>query len=150
MPLLDLQHYMLQAVEVAARNPEAPFGCVLVDRLAREVVAQGVNASSRNPIMHGEMVAIHDYAAQGLDRWSDLTLYTTAEPCCMCIGAILWAGIEEVVFGISIAELKSLGWQQFDIAAEEIVTRSWNPRIRITGGVGQDECMQLFKRAIAD
>jgi tRNA(Arg) A34 adenosine deaminase TadA len=141
---LDHHAYMQKAIELARENPKAPFGSVLVERQTGRIVASGVNQSSANPTLHGEMAAINDYARQGKADWEALTLYTTAEPCCMCQGAILWSGIQEVVFGISISQLKALGWKQIDIPAEEVVARSWNPNVRMLGAVCAAECEQLF------
>jgi tRNA(Arg) A34 adenosine deaminase TadA len=137
---------MGQAIEVARQNPHAPFGSVLVDRRVGKVVARGVNSSSSNPTFHGEIAAINDYVQQGGNDWSELTLYTTAEPCCMCQGAFLWAGVDNVVFGISIADLKQLGWRQIDIPATEVVERSWSAGAQVVGGVRRDECLELFER----
>jgi tRNA(Arg) A34 adenosine deaminase TadA/tryptophan-rich sensory protein len=142
---VDHDAHMQKAIEVARQNPKAPFGSVLVDRRSGKVVASGVNQSSENPTLHGEMAAINDYVRQGKTDWNQLVLYTTAEPCCMCQGAILWSGIREVVFGTSISQLKSLGWRQIDIAANEVVARSWDPDVQIVGGVRAAECDQLFK-----
>ena len=50
--------------------------------------------SSGDPTLHGEIVAIRNYSSQyGNLGWEDTTLYTTGEPCPMCMGAIIWAGI---------------------------------------------------------
>lgn len=136
---------MDQAIEMGRKNPEFPFGTVLVDRRTGEIVARGVNTGWKNPTYHGEMDAINNYVEQGGSEWSHLTLYTTAEPCCMCQGAILWAGIREVVFGISIDELRQLGWNQIDISAAEVVQRSFVPEAKVTGGVRHAECMKLFE-----
>ena len=140
----DHDAHMRKAIELARKNPHAPFGSVLVERRTGKIVASGVNQSSAHPTLHGEMAAINDYARQGKADWHALTLYTTAEPCCMCQGAILWSGIQEVVFGISISQLKALGWKQIDIPAEEVVARSWNPNVRILGAVCAAECERLF------
>ena len=142
--------FMRQAIEVARQNPRAPFGSVLVDRHLGQVVASGVNASSSNPTYHGEMVAINAYVQQGGANWPRLTLYTTAEPCCMCQGAILWAGIEEVVFGVSIDDLQKLGWRQIAISAAEVIERSWDSQARVIAGVCREECLQLFEQARHD
>jgi len=73
-------------------------------------------------------------------------LYTTAEPCPMCIGAILWSGIGTVVFGTSIRFLQRRGWRQIDIRAGEVVRRSpWT--CEIAGGVLERECNALFLAA---
>jgi len=146
---LDHDAHMRSAITLAHKTPRAPFGSVLVDRQTNKIVASGVNQSSANPILHGEIAAINDYARQGKSDWNKLTLYTTAEPCCMCQGAVLWAGIREVVFGTSIAQLKTLGWKQIDITAEEVVARSWDPSVVVVAGVCAAECDQLFEGAIA-
>ena len=90
---------------------------------------------------------MNDYTRQGKTDWDHLTLYTTAEPCCMCQGAILWSGIREVVYGTSISRLKELGWRQIDIPAEEVVARSWDTKVVVVGGVRTAECDQLFEAA---
>lgn len=77
-----------------------------------------------------------------------LVLYTTAEPCPMCQAAILWTGIETVVFGTSIRSLQRLGWRQIDILAEEVVRRSPAWTCVLIGGVMEKECDALFESAI--
>ena len=77
---------MKEAIELAHQNPRAPFGSVLVDRRTGEIVARGVNDSSANPTLHGEIAAINDYALRENVDWNELTLYTTAEPCCRWSG----------------------------------------------------------------
>ena len=151
MKAADIDHakIMLVAIELAKKNPVAPFAAVLVDRRSGEIVASGVNQSSSNPTLHGEIAAINDYAAREGRDWDQLTLYTTAEPCCMCQGAILWAGIDEVVYGTSITELQRIGWRQIDIGAQEVAARSWNPELAIFGGVRASECDQLFRDAMS-
>ena len=145
---LDHDKYMRIAIELAQENPRAPFAAVLVDQKSGEIVATGLNQSSSNPTLHGEIAAINTYAQLEGDDWQELTLYTTAEPCCMCQGAILWAGIAEVVFGTSIAELRRIGWKQIDIPAHEVIARSWKPDIAVLGGVRAEECDQLFRKAL--
>ncbi|CAA9447878.1 MAG: hypothetical protein AVDCRST_MAG37-2021 [uncultured Rubrobacteraceae bacterium] len=106
---MDHERYMRRAVEVARGNLDAPFGCVIADRETGEVLAEGLNKAERNPISHGEIDAIiHLSAARPEVDWTRLVLYTTAEPCPMCSGAILWCGIPRVVFGTSIQTLKRL------------------------------------------
>jgi len=146
-PAVDHGSHMQRAIELGRQNPKAPFGCVLVDRRVDRVVASGINQSAINPTLHGEIAAVNDYVARGLSDWDQLTLYTTAEPCCMCQGAILWAGIREVVYGTSITRLRALGWRQVDLSASEIVARSWDPGVVILGGVRAAECDELFADA---
>jgi tRNA(Arg) A34 adenosine deaminase TadA len=94
------------------------------------------------------MDAIHQLvlSSPGIDG-KKLVLYTTAEPCPMCQGAILWTGIEMVVFGTSIRSLQKMGWRQIDISAEEVIRRSPSWRCTILGGVLEKECDALFTLA---
>ena len=119
------EQYMRRGIELALRNREAPFGALLVDRQTWQIVAEGRNGGRENPTWHGEIDAINRCAAESPGvTWSGLRLYTTAEPCCMCQSAILWAGIGEVVFGTSIRALNELGWSQIEIPAAEVARRT--------------------------
>ena len=111
-------------------------------------MAQGLNRCEFSPIRHGEIEAIERYATEQPEvDWSKLWLYTTAEPCCMCQGAILWAGIRRVVFGTSIRTLQELGWRQIDISAAEVVRRTPDATCELIGGVLERECDALFREA---
>ena len=138
---------MRRAIRVARGNARAPFGTLLVDIETNEVVVEGLNRSGVNPILHGEIEAINRYAELGTNRWSSLRVYTTAEPCCMCQSAIIWAGIPEVVFGTSIDKLVELGWKQFSLKAIDVAETASFARCRILGGVLAEECDRLFETA---
>ena len=143
------ERFMRRAIALAATSPSAPFAAVLVDIGSNGIVAEGINRHSENPTWHGEIDAINRCAALGQDvNWAALRLYTTAEPCCMCQGAILWAGIPEVVFGTSIRTLKGMGWKQIDISAEEVARRTPFAPCHLIGGVLEAECDMLFRRAM--
>ncbi len=145
---LDHEGHMRQAIALAARVPERPFAAVIVNRDTGAVVAEGWNRSDENPTWHGEIDAINRLvsSATGIDN-SRLVLYTTAEPCPMCQGAVLWAGIGAVVFGTSIRFLLEIGWQQIDIPAEEVVRRSPGWRCTVVAGVLEADCNELFLNA---
>jgi tRNA(Arg) A34 adenosine deaminase TadA len=145
---LDHERFMRRAIELAANVPAVPFGALIVDRRTGEIVAEGWNKSSTNPTWHGEIDAINRLAeSQAEFDGSQLVLYTTAEPCTMCQGAILWSGIETVVYGTSIRFLQSQGWRQIDILAEEVVRRSPTWKCTVIGGVLEQECNALFQAA---
>ena len=146
----DHEHYMRRAIELAANVPEFPFGALIVRRDSGEILAEGWNKSSINPTFHGEIDAINQLVLYSPRISSDqLALYTTAEPCPMCQGAILWTGIQMDVFGTSIRSLQKMGWRQIDILAEEVVRRSPGWRCTITGGVLEHDCDALFASAIS-
>jgi len=143
------EDFMQKAIEVGRTNRQHPFGAIIMDRLSDAVLAEGVNQSRSNPLWHGEIVAINNCAMQLADvNWSSLTLFTTAEPCPMCMSAILWCGFDSVVFGTSIPTLIGLGWNQINIRATEVVQRSHRPQTSVIRGVLESECDQLFRTAL--
>jgi tRNA(adenine34) deaminase len=138
------ERFMRMALD-EARQGDYAFGCVITR--GDEVIARGRNLGKTNddPTAHGEMVAIRralaDHGSAGL---RGATLYTSGEPCVMCMGAIVWCGIGRLVFAASVAQIGSL-MNQILIASGEVAARAkWNP-IKITGGVFADEAMKLFK-----
>jgi tRNA(adenine34) deaminase len=142
------EHFMRRAIELARNVPNLPFGAVIVVRESGEIVAEGWNKSSINPTWHGEIDAINQWTQTRPDiEAKRLILYTTAEPCPMCQAAILWCGIETVVFGTSIRFLQNQGWQQIDILAEEVIRRSPFRKCALIGGVLAPECDMLFLAA---
>jgi len=138
---------MKLAIAAAAHNPKAPFGAVIVNRESGELAAEGWNKSRENPVWHGEIDAMNRCAAAhpGID-WKKLALYTTAEPCPMCQSAIVWSGMQLVVFGTSIPTLVKLGWGQIDIRAAEVSAKAAFNRCKVIGGVLEKECDALFVR----
>jgi tRNA(Arg) A34 adenosine deaminase TadA len=142
------ENHMRRAIRLAENNPKYPFAAVLVDQEGK-IVGEGWNRSVHNPTWHGEMDAINKCAAAHpkID-WTRLTLYTTAEPCAMCQGAVAWAGISRVVFGSSIPFLKSLDWWAIDIRAEEVARLAAFRKCVVVGGVLEEECNKLFRAAL--
>jgi tRNA(adenine34) deaminase len=139
---------MRRAIEVARGNPDAPFGTVISDPESGEVLAEGLNKAERIPILHGEIDAILRLTETHSDiDWTRLVLYTTAEPCPMCAGAILWCGIPQVVYGTSIGTLKRLGLPQIGVSCEEVANRASSSfgHLEITSGVLEKECDALFE-----
>jgi tRNA(adenine34) deaminase len=90
------------------------------------------------------MVAIRRFLrAYGPEKLKGTTLYTSGEPCCMCMGAIVWCGISRLVFAASVDQLASkIG--QIIIGSVEVADKTPFATINITGGVLAGEAMALF------
>ena len=146
---MDHERYMRRAIQIACGNPDAPFGCVIADAETGEILAEGLNDAEKSPILHGETAAVIDLfdGRPGADP-SDLVLYTTAEPCPMCSGAILWGGIPRVVLGTRLETLKSLGCPLVDLPCEEVSRRASFDGFEVTYGVLEAECDALFEEMV--
>ena len=145
IPLAEHERFMRLAIAQGRRNPVFPFGAVIVRAADLAVMAEGVNDSGSHPILHGEIAAMNDYVRRhGNQGWGGTVLYTTAEPCPMCKGAIIWAGIGGVVYGTSIATLKQVGFDQIDIPSQAVAAAApfWNGGL--LGGVLAAETDRLF------
>lgn len=136
-----MNKYMETALQEARIGINAghggPFGCVIVKDGV--IVGKGHNEvlKRNDPTCHGEMVAIRD-ACRTLNTFdlSGCELYTTAEPCPMCFGAILWANIRKVYYGCTIADTDKLGFR------DEIFYKS---SFDIATGMDRKECLDLFE-----
>ena len=111
-----MNKYMELAAEEAREGINArhggPFGCVIIKD--GQVVGKGHNEviKRRDPTCHGEIMAIKNACkALGTHDLSGCELYTTAEPCPMCAGAIMWANIRKVYYGCSISDTDKLGFR---------------------------------------
>ncbi|MFJ4187267.1 nucleoside deaminase [Kitasatospora sp. NPDC089509] len=144
------EHFMAEAIEEGRKHERYPFGAVLV-RDGR-VVGRGVNAAQDGPTYHGEMVAIDDYGQPyGSPEWAGTALYTTAEPCPMCMSACAWAGIDQVLWGTSIEGLRRTGLDQIDLSATDVARAAesfYRPSL-LLGGVLADRTDELFRHAQA-
>ncbi|HAU1284706.1 nucleoside deaminase [Legionella pneumophila] len=140
--------FMAATIEVAATNPMAPYGAIIVYD-DKEILLKSVNSAHNNPLMHGELSVIHRLFDDGFDGdVSKLSLYTTAEPCPMCAAAIYWAMIPKVVYGSSISFLHELFGRQIQLGVKEILSKTPNfYECQLLGGVMEKNCNQLFIEA---
>ena len=139
------KRFMRMAID-EARQGDFPFGTVIV-RDGR-ILARGHNLgrTSDDPTAHGEMVAIHrSLADHGSAALKGSTLYTSGEPCAMCMGAILWCGFGRLVYAASVEQL-STRIERIMISSAELAAKAPFSRISITGGVLAEEAMRLFNK----
>lgn len=136
---------MKEAIKEAREGIRAghggPFGSVIVKD--GTIIGRGHNQVIKNedPTCHGEMMAIRD-ACKNIKSHdlSGCTIYTTAAPCPMCKGAILWANINKVYYGCTTEDTDSIGFR------DEIFYEKWNEGGSNDYGeiTENKECRQLF------
>lgn len=132
----------LQLAEQGASQQEVPVGALVIYN--NEIVGQGWNQpiSRCDPSAHAEVLALREAAARlGNYRLLNSTVYVTLEPCAMCLGTMLQARIEKLVFGAfdpKAGAVKSV-FQILD--APEL-----NHQIIWQGGILADECANLLKK----
>jgi tRNA(adenine34) deaminase len=137
------ERFMRAALD-EARQGDYPFGAVIVRD--GQILVRGHNLGRTNgdPTAHGEMVAIRRALAEhGPAGLQGSTLYTTGEPCAMCMGAILWCRFSRLVFAASVQRLATVIDQIMISSADVAATAPFAP-ITITGGVLADEAMRMF------
>jgi tRNA(Arg) A34 adenosine deaminase TadA len=122
-----------------------PFGSSIVETQSGKLLLKTLNAVAPefDPSSHAEVKAIRK-ATKRLKTLSlaGYTLYTTCEPCPMCMSAALWAGLDRVVYGATIEDANR-HCRQIHIHAEELNQRSDMP-CEVVGPVLRDECYALF------
>jgi tRNA(Arg) A34 adenosine deaminase TadA len=104
-----------------------PFGAIVVQ--GGKVVGRGWNqvVEQRDPTAHAEVLAIRDAASRlGTHRLDDCSIYCSCEPCPMCLAAIYWARIPEVVFAAEGEDARAVGFDDTLIAHE--LSLGWEER----------------------
>lgn len=107
-------NFMMEAIKLSDENIDdggGPFGAVIVK--GNQIIARGVNRVTANndPTAHAEVTAIRE-AAKKINSFdlSGCDIYTSCEPCPMCLGAIYWAHIDHIYFGNSKIDAKNIGF----------------------------------------
>jgi len=138
--------YMSKLIEEARQGHGLPFKAMIIDNRDGTILCRGNNNSRANPVLHGEIDAINNCADRFGNKtpWRHTTLITTAEPCPMCTGAVLWSRIPVIVYGSSIPTLINKGWSQINLRAYELAKHSQLGKPQIIGGVLEKQTDALF------
>ncbi len=143
---MDHKEFMNEAIKEAYAGIEAghggPFGTVIVKDGA--IVGRGHNRVllKQDPTCHGEVEAIRDACANlGTHDLVGCVLYTTAEPCPMCLGATLWANIRALYYGCDRKDTDAIGFRD-DAFYEFLEGKS---QLLSMNELGKADCQALFK-----
>lgn len=142
-----MNRFMELAIEEARKGIHShhggPFGAVVVKD--GQVVGKGHNQVLLNndPTCHGEIMAIHE-ACKSLGSFdlSGCEIYTTGEPCPMCLGAILWANIGKVYYGCNVLDTDKIGFR------DDVFYQRFNHREGFCEVLDREECLKLYDEYI--
>jgi guanine deaminase len=142
---LELMREAIKAgLEGMNANHGGPFGCVVVKN--GEVIARGYNKVLllNDPTAHAEVTAIRE-ACSKLNSFqlTDCEIYTTCEPCPMCMGAIYWARPKKVYYANTREDAAAIGFDDSFIYDE--IAQPIQMRKLIMECVGRDEALHMFK-----
>lgn len=144
---MDHKKYMKIAIDEAYEgihnHDGGPFGAVIVKD--GKIIGRGHNnvLKKQDATCHGEMEAIRD-ASKNIGSYdlSGSVLYTTAAPCPMCKGAVLWANIEKIYYGCGIKDTDRIGFR------DEVFYQNWEQTDKEKADFGEEldreECLKLF------
>jgi tRNA(Arg) A34 adenosine deaminase TadA len=143
--------FMQMAVDLARHGMNqgvgGPFGCIVVKD--DTVVGKGCNsvASLNDPTAHAEVMAIRD-ACKNLKTFqlTDCEIYTSCEPCPMCMGAIYWARPKKVYFGATRHDAADAGFDDSMIYKE--LTSPVHDRLIEMVNLGREKVVKVFEEWI--
>ncbi|MEJ7822963.1 MAG: nucleoside deaminase, partial [Chitinophagaceae bacterium] len=125
-------------------NEGGPFGCVIVKD--DKIIGRGNNkvTSSNDPTAHAEVVAIRDACKNlGTFQLEDCEVYSSCEPCPMCLGAIYWARPKLVYYANSREDAANIGFDD-SMIYEELGIELDKRKIPIIN-LGREEALKVFK-----
>ena len=141
------EDFMKEAILLSQKgvqnNEGGPFGCVIVKD--DKIVGRGNNrvTSSNDPTAHAEVVAIRDDCKNlGTFQLEGCEIYTSCEPCPMCLGAIYWARPKIVYYANTREDAAGIGFDDSMIYSE-MITELQNRKIPIKN-LGRKQAMQIF------
>jgi tRNA(Arg) A34 adenosine deaminase TadA len=134
----------LAAARQGIARGQTPFGTAIM--AGDQLVAAGHNQvwALTDPTAHAEVTVIRAACrARRSITLEGCTLYSTCEPCPMCMAAIHWARLDRVVYGATIADAAAAGFHELHLPAAELLSRGGSP-VRWTPGCLAADCRQLF------
>lgn len=139
---MNFMHLAIKSAYEGIKNKEGgPFGCCIINK-KKEILAITHNQVLLNdPTAHAEIQAIRQ-AALKINNFdlTDCILYTTCEPCPMCLFAIMWANIKEVYYGCDRKDAREIGFRD----DEFYNMLNENKKLKLTQ-TNHDDCLRLFK-----
>ena len=135
-------HEALNLAKQGAEHGEVPVGAILVHN--QQIIGQGFNEpiGRHDATAHAEIIALRD-ACRRLNNYRlplQTTLYVTLEPCTMCVGALIHARVDRLIYAASEPRAGMVG-SQMNLAAEPF----YNHRIQVYKGLCREHSSQMLK-----
>jgi tRNA(Arg) A34 adenosine deaminase TadA len=140
-----MKEAVLLSEEGLKSNEGGPFGCVIVKD--NKIIGRGNNkvTSTNDPTAHAEIIAIREACkALGTFQLEGCEIYTTCEPCPMCLGAIYWARPDIIYYANTRKDASEIGFDD-SLIYEEINADLKNRKIPIIN-IGNEEAKKVFKK----
>jgi tRNA(Arg) A34 adenosine deaminase TadA len=140
--------FLRMAIEIASKNIDlggGPFGAVITKD--GKLLSEGYNSVilSNDPTAHAEILAIRAAASVlGTHDLNECTLYTSCEPCPMCLGAVYWSGIKKVVYASNRSDAEAAGFND-NLIYEEIVLDPSERKIEFDRIIDTD-AIEVFRK----
>ncbi len=138
---IELMRAAIAEAEKALDSEEIPVGAIVAR--SGEVLGQGFNRTIQDcdPSAHAEIVAIRQAAERTKNhRLNSATIYVTLEPCAMCVGAMIQARVQRLVFGAYDPKGGAVG-SVLDLSE----SKELNHRIEVNGSLLEEECASILK-----
>jgi len=132
----------LEEAKKASRKDEVPVGAVVIAN--KKIVARAHNQTIQlnDPTAHAEILALRKAAKKlGNYRLNNCQMYVTVEPCPMCAGALIWARIKELVYGVSDPKSGACG-----SVVNLLQNKKFNHQVKVVAGVLEKECKQIIQK----
>ena len=133
----------IHLAELARVNGDDPFGSLLVHEGKVLLRAQNLIHTMNDISLHPESMLARAAASRYDSAFlSEVTLYTSTEPCVMCTGAIYWSGIGRIVFACSEKRLSSLTSSGMHLSCRDVLAAG-ERRVEVIGPILEDEAMRV-------
>ena len=144
-----MNKYMKKSSDLANKGIEkkegGPFGAVIVDKEGK-IISTGNNKvlKTNDPTAHAEIVAIRKACSKlKTNDLSNYTLYSSCEPCPMCLSAIIWANIKNVYYGCTRKDAGEIGFRD-DMIYEYL--KGKNKKLINIKQIDREECLKIMKK----
>ena len=141
---VELMQLAVEAARSGIANGQSPFGCAIARDDKVLAVAHNTVVASTDVTAHAEINALRAacLAAEQI-HLDDCLVATTCEPCPMCMAALHWARVGTVLFGATIADAESAGFNELHVPAAEVL-KIGGSSVQLKSGVLAEDCRQLF------